>query len=106
MNDVKKGNDEEKLRDRSLRHIQVFNDVQTIVGIPARLFWGGFIFTVICALQLPLFASVLFALLYFPVMYEIHKDDPHALSGWVKAALSKRKEKWVLQRKKRIIKKY
>lgn len=86
--------EDSQLLSDSLKHVSVMNDEGETFGLPSLIFAGGVTLTLTLAFLLPIWAGVLFAGVYFPAMYSIHKDDPKAFEGWVNAALKKRKEIW------------
>lgn len=106
-NKRQKEDDDSGLRADALQHVQIFNDEGLTYGIPSKLFWLGFIISLTISFMLKWYVGPVFAAVYFLSMYEIHKDDPKAISAWVDAALNRRKEIWVTglhkQRKLKII---
>lgn len=82
------------LKDDALRDATVINDDQLVLGLPAPIFWGGVVFSLMFGLVLYWAVGIGFGAVYFLAMYGIHEDDPKALRGWVNAALRRRKEAW------------
>jgi hypothetical protein len=92
--------DDEVGQQDALRDVSVLNEDGMKYGLPAQLLYGGLGLTLTFLIMLPWWVGPLFAAIYFTAMYEIHKDDAKALSGWLKAATRQRKEVWIGGRKR------
>ena len=78
----------------ALKNIGIMNDEDTKFGIPNTLFFGGIGLSLVFCFMLRWWTGLAFAIVWFLTMYEIHKDDPHALKAWINAAVLKRCDIW------------
>ena len=81
-------------KDDALRDSYVINDDGLVWGLPAAIFGGGMLFSVLFAVVLHWLIGLVFGAVYFMAMYRIHEDDPKALRGWIEAATRRRKDAW------------
>lgn len=69
----------------SLGEITIFVSVETIAGLPSKLFIAGVFLTIYMVTQIWWAGGIVFGIGWFVVMYGIHADDDKALSLWVGA---------------------
>jgi hypothetical protein len=72
---------------------KVYTVNDEILGMPGPVFMGGLAVCGVVFVFSHIIFSVIFALMYFPVMGIIYKDNPRALSAWVRFLMC-RKRYW------------
>jgi hypothetical protein len=77
--------------DQALYEVRVFTEVSTMWGIPSTLFMGLVVMSIMTLLEMPWFIGLAMTVLMFSAFYELHKDDPKALSAWFSILFSAKK---------------
>src|SRR5690606_25640475 len=72
---------------------KVYTVNDEILGMPGPVFMGGLAVCGVVFVFAHIIFSVIFALMYFPVMRVIYKDNPRALSAWIRFLMC-RKRYW------------
>lgn len=71
------------------KNITVFTKSEHTLGLPSQVFFFGIIIALGIGVVFYLWCIPLILLLYYPVMFRIHKDDSKALPIWKRAILRK-----------------
>lgn len=82
-------NDISKPAIKSFLNIRAFTRQDLIMGLPAKIFVAGLTLSMTLGIALHWWAALLTAMGYFPVMFTIHREDPQALSLWIRALMRK-----------------
>jgi len=77
-----------------LKNRGVFTRQKEHFGIPSKMFVAGVALCLGIAVTVKWWGGLLLALVYFPVMYEIHKEDPAAADVWLRG-LKRKHNHWV-----------
>jgi hypothetical protein len=70
---------------------KVYTVNDDIVGMPGIVFVGGLAISAVVFIFSHIIFSVIFGLMYFPVMKIIYKDNPRALTVWIKFLMCKKR---------------
>jgi type IV secretory pathway VirB3-like protein len=78
----------------ALKNRGVFTRKKEHFGIPAQMFFAGIALSVGIAVTVAWWGGLLLALIFFPTMYHIHKEDPAATEVWLRG-LKRKNTHWV-----------
>ena len=73
----------------ALQNRKVFTNIGERWGIPNDLFFGGVAFCIGISVGIVWWGGVLIGGVYFPTIYQIHKNDPRAAKSWYRGMTRK-----------------
>jgi len=84
----------DKKETNNFKNRRVFTNQKEYWGIPSNLFIGGAAICVGIAFLIFWWAGMALAVVYFSVMYRIHKKDPRAIHAWLRG-MNRKNHCWV-----------
>ena len=78
------GSPVEKHKTDSFKNRRIFTTQKDYYGIPGDLFVAGLGVSIGLSVAAAWWSGILIAAVYFPTIYQIHKDDPRAAKAWLR----------------------